>query len=329
MKQFKIWILFFCAIFYIQAIFSAEPEHLLNKDRQEIKNMMHTYSFSPQNFKDFFKPKMISTATQRGIFFDPFKDETIAHYLANQTTNTPSALALLHAFYEKGETAAIKSYDTHSERYAKFVGCTAFLNLCLQFCKLKSDQLDSFLDLLNKFAERTPAVVIESRIDGKTPAMAIAAINKYNKHRALGILHQHNHQAFEGRMQRNNEFLNIAELIVQSASTEHSKQALLLVINDRKYQHPDIFDNWMHRLKIYTYQNNPSYLRLLENHTPTHISPNVTPVEIAEHFCSCCYQGCNCCIQPGANASHNQYWFYFYSQNPTHLNASVWLMKYQ
>lgn len=333
MKKFKIWIIFFGTLLHFQTIFFGSESYLSDKDRIIVLNCLDSRVCPTPELTSLLEQNshIVSTQTQRGSCFEQRTDETTAHRVANHVGKKQSALVLLYFLYNKGETAAKKSNIPGSPDFTMYTGATAFLNLCLQLNKLRPNEYPIFLDLLNKFAARTPAVVIQPRDDGKTPAMAIALSYSPIKNQALQILFQNNFQAFDGRLSARHNCFNIAELVIRRPDTSSSKNALSMIIQDQKDRYPHTFANWIQNLTVYASQTNTGYLPLLKNNTPVlpiYSLPHNVGLQTLEPPCLCCAQQCLCCIQPGVNELHNQDWLEFYSQNPTHPNAQKWLEAY-
>ena len=143
-------------------------------------------------------------------------------------------LELLNVMYNLNETASTpitRCYDNNHPNQLNAIGSTPFLTLCFKIRDVKPEQKESYLSLLNNFAARTPAVIIKSRKDGMTPAMAIAASNSPLKPEALRILRVHHPHAFAGCTVKKISLLQIA---LKSPTSPQSIEAIRCILDTKK-----------------------------------------------------------------------------------------------
>lgn len=328
MKTKKVFLrLFFCIANVNVAVFGSR-EMPIHHEKNAIFNALYHLVCAPETeenlilLSDFFKKNQNFVSQQFAYATVYTKGQTLAHFFANQRKLGSLCLLAHH-----GETAAQPIIHANAN-YAKCKKSTAFLNLCFQLKSIEKEHHAQFLNLLTIFAQRTPQVVTMSRIDGMTPAMAIACSNSQATTPALQILLEHNQNAFIGttinfEQAYNFHPLSVAHHLIRSEQNEITTPALQWILSHiQRKLHPEMFE--LHRQYL------SKYAQRLKRQKACSILENISPLSqfTAQQQCSCCLQGCLCCTTPNMKSEHTKFWYDFYTQNPDHLNAEKWLVKH-
>lgn len=362
---------FFYLFFLIITAQTFYANELDEQTKKQILKILNTNENNPnvqQKFANILHehPEIISTVERPGLAI--INDQTAAHFCANNR-NYIFLTILLNA----GETAAAPITITTAQ-YAKSLGSTAFLSFCFQMKNLSNNviQRNHFLYLLEKFAQRTPRIIIMPRCDGMTPAGAIACSNSSIKDQVLYILAQNHPQAFFG-ITKNDPPQTVAELLLKTPPSHTSCNALRIILNHQKAYNSDLFEKNLTTManrcaKNYKENNYLSIIltfmspelkkqmhddllnktncisdqqrracmqNIIHNHcnpcesTEKEICLYCNPSRLTElGRCLCCLVECNCCTYPIKELEHYEYWYEFYSRNPTDQNAQAWFQKY-
>ncbi len=320
----------------INAPYDYLSTHVLKKDIPD--------EIAMNNLKHFLHEHRAFVATHERVAQPYASDQTLAHFCANSRK-----LPLLQILADHDETAD-QPLKHVWPGYEKCLGSTAFLNLCFQISNIDQEQYELYLHLLNLFAVRTPAVVITSRSDGMTPAMAIASSKPANlksgknkvdfeiKYRALRILSEHNQAAFDGSTHRKNP-LTVVNCLLQNRDPQEVAQSIALTLNHVKSRKlPEHFQGYLNSLIAYAhrYHNDSRYKAMLASNFDVHLPIITHQLSLSGNSCFsstgqclCCMRACGCCATPNLNSEHTRFWYDFYNKNPQHPAASSWLKEHE